>query len=56
MIEQCKYEYDDPETGEIVDRCTDTAVKDGLCRHHQPTTPEQAQREAEGALEEMRGN
>ena len=56
MNEQCTYLYDDPHTGEIIDRCTDAAVKDGLCQYHQPTTLEQAQREAEAALEEMRGN
>lgn len=56
MNEECTYLYDDPHTGEIIDRCTDAAVKDGLCQYHQPATPEQAQREAEAALEEMRGN
>lgn len=41
--------YDDPHTGETIDRCSDAAVKDGLCQYHQPTPPEEAQREAEEA-------
>jgi hypothetical protein len=36
----CQFEYDDPDTGDLVGRCNRWVVKGGYCEDHQPVTAE----------------